>query len=344
VLFDERPKVNRSDLFDRERELNELKEKLDKPLLLLTGIRRIGKTSVLNVFLNESKTPFILIDARSLKRNYSVEDLYKLIARSLSSSLSNIYEVLKNIKRIKILGNEIEIAWRGKDYVSLSELFDELNSKRVIVAVDEAQLLRGPNSIEIKNAIAHSYDYNRNITFILTGSEAGLLYQFLGIKDQNSPLFGRSYHEVKLERFDKETSKRFLEKGFSEANFNVEQKIIDEAVDEFDGIVGWLTYFGSRWISGLRDINEVKKIAISIAKSEIINACRGRSTRLLTALKCIAKGSDSWSSLRSCIESVEGRTISSSVLDNVIRSLEDLSLIKAYSFLDKIYAEAAKEV
>ncbi|MGC8600538.1 MAG: ATP-binding protein, partial [Nitrososphaeria archaeon] len=56
MLFDERPKVNRSDLFDREMELNELKEKLDKPLLLLTGIRRIGKTSVLNVFLNESKT------------------------------------------------------------------------------------------------------------------------------------------------------------------------------------------------------------------------------------------------------------------------------------------------
>ncbi|MGC8600666.1 MAG: hypothetical protein ACP5LX_06420, partial [Nitrososphaeria archaeon] len=53
------------------------------PLLLLTGIRRIGKTSVLNVFLNESKTPFILIDARSLKRNYSVEDLYKLIAKAV---------------------------------------------------------------------------------------------------------------------------------------------------------------------------------------------------------------------------------------------------------------------
>jgi len=55
VLFDERPKTNRSDLFGRERELNELKEKIDKPLLLLTGIRRIGKTFVLNVFFNESK-------------------------------------------------------------------------------------------------------------------------------------------------------------------------------------------------------------------------------------------------------------------------------------------------
>jgi Archaeal ATPase. len=58
VLFGERPKTNRSDLFGRERELNELKEKIDKPLLLLTGIRRIGKTFMLNLFLNESK-PFL---------------------------------------------------------------------------------------------------------------------------------------------------------------------------------------------------------------------------------------------------------------------------------------------
>ena len=41
------------------------------------------------------------------------------------------------------MGNEIEFAWKGKDYISLSELFDELNAKKVIIAVDEAQLLEG---------------------------------------------------------------------------------------------------------------------------------------------------------------------------------------------------------
>ena len=31
--------------------------------------------------------------------------------------------------------------------------------------------LRGPRANEVLNAIAHAYDYDRNITFILTGSE-----------------------------------------------------------------------------------------------------------------------------------------------------------------------------
>jgi len=30
-----------------------------------------------------------------------------------------------------------------------------------VIAIDEAQNLGGPKSFEIKNAIAHSYDYNQ---------------------------------------------------------------------------------------------------------------------------------------------------------------------------------------
>ena len=344
MLFDERPKSRKMDLYDRERELMDLEANVGRPLIILTGIRRIGKTSVLNVLLNESGIPFALIDARSLKRNYGVEDLYRLVAKGMASSLKSLHDILKNVKRIKIMGNEIEFAWKGKDYISLSELFDELNAKKVIIAVDEAQLLRGPNSIEMKNAIAHSYDYDRNLTFILTGSEAGLLYDFLGTEDEKSPLFGRSFHEVRLERFDEKTSRMFLEEGFDEAGIAVEENVIEEAVSVFDGVTGWLTYFGNQWASGVRDIQYLRKKSISIAKSEILNICEGRSKRFLTALRCIARGADSWSRLRNCVEGAEGGIVSSSVLDNVIRSLEDLSLIKDYKFLDNIYGEAAKEL
>ena len=40
-----------------------------RPLLVITGIRRIGKTSVMNVALNESKIPFAVLDCRKLKEN-----------------------------------------------------------------------------------------------------------------------------------------------------------------------------------------------------------------------------------------------------------------------------------
>jgi AAA+ ATPase superfamily predicted ATPase len=69
VLFDERLKENRRKLIDREKELEQLKVNMNRPLILVTGIRRIGKTSLLKVFLNELGTPLVPIDARELKQN-----------------------------------------------------------------------------------------------------------------------------------------------------------------------------------------------------------------------------------------------------------------------------------
>jgi AAA+ ATPase superfamily predicted ATPase len=342
VLFDERPKSARRELFDREKELNELLRNVNRPITLLTGIRRIGKTSVLNVFLSESKIPSIIVDARTLKRNYGRSDLYRIFAKGISSNIDSLRDVISKVKRVRILGNEIEFSWKGKDYISLSELFDGLNEKRVIIAIDEAQLLRGPNSEEIKNAIAHSYDYNRNISFILTGSEVGLLYEFFGVEDVDSPLYGRYFFELKLERFDRRKSIDFLRKGFEEAGMDVDSSIIEEAVLEFDGIVGWLAYFGNRWINGTRNMNQIREMAISLAKEEIKKLCEGRSSRLQTVLKCLAEGKDSWSKLKNCIEEKEGGIISSSILDNLIRTLERLSIVKDYTFLDPVYMKAAK--
>ncbi|MEM0120871.1 MAG: ATP-binding protein [Thermoprotei archaeon] len=344
MLFDERPKKSRRELFEREVELQQLANNIDRPLILLTGIRRIGKTSLLNVFLSEIGIPHILIDARSLKRNYGVGDLYRLLAKGLTSNLDSIRDVLSKIRRVKIFGNEVELSWRGKEYIGLSELFDELNRKRIIIAIDEAQLLRGPNSAEIKRAIAHSYDYNRNLTFILTGSEVGLLYDFLGVDDVNSPLFGRSYFELRLERFDRNTSLRFLERGFEESGVRVDPLTLDEAVDEFDGIVGWLAFFGNKYLLGTRETASIKALAVSIARKELRNLCSGRSSRLLTALKCISQDKHTWSELKRCIEDREGNTISTSVLDNIVRTLENLSIIKDYQFIDPIYRKAAESV
>ncbi|TDA31867.1 MAG: hypothetical protein DSO04_03205, partial [Hadesarchaea archaeon] len=53
MLFDDRPKEDRKALFDREKEVNELKKSLKHPITVVTGIRRIGKTSVLKVSLKE---------------------------------------------------------------------------------------------------------------------------------------------------------------------------------------------------------------------------------------------------------------------------------------------------
>lgn len=49
LYFDERPKSVRKDLFDREEELRQLDAALQRrdPLIIIYGLRRVGKTSLI---------------------------------------------------------------------------------------------------------------------------------------------------------------------------------------------------------------------------------------------------------------------------------------------------------
>ncbi|WP_288007407.1 ATP-binding protein [Thermofilum sp.] len=342
MLFDERPKERREDLYDREKEIEELKRSIGRPLILLTGIRRIGKTSVLRVALSELDIPYVLIDARSLRRNYSRSDLFRLIAQGLSGSLDKIKDLLMGIRGLRVMGVEVEVSWRGSDSLSLVELFDRLNKKKIVIAIDEAQRLRGPRSSELKDAIAHAYDYDQNISFILTGSEVGLLYDFIGIEDSRSPLYGRYYVEVKLERLSREQSIDFLRKGFAQLNLRVSEEVLEVAYEHFDGIPGWLTFFGNAYARGEADIEKMKSIAVRTALEELRNMTRDNPRRYGLVLRAIAEGRKTWSQVKEYLEEKEGTTISSSVLSNILRSLEDMSIIKNYEFLDPIYREACK--
>ena len=68
MLFDPRPKERRDELFDRESELFELERsaKHGALIVLCVGGRRVGKTSVVKVFVNEDEGPSVYIDARKL--------------------------------------------------------------------------------------------------------------------------------------------------------------------------------------------------------------------------------------------------------------------------------------
>jgi AAA+ ATPase superfamily predicted ATPase len=309
---------------------------------LLTGIRRIGKTSVLRVALSELDIPYVLIDARALRRNYSRSDLFRLIAQGLSGSLDKIKDLLMGIRGLRVMGVEVEVSWRGSDSLSLVELFDRLNKKKIVIAIDEAQRLRGPRSSELKDAIAHAYDYDKNISFILTGSEVGLLYDFIGIEDPRSPLYGRYYVEVKLERLGREQSIDFLRKGFAQLNLRVSEEVLEVAYEHFDGIPGWLTFFGNAYARGEADIEKIKSIAVRTALEELRNMTRDNPRRYGLVLRAIAEGRKTWSQVKEYLEEKKGTTISSSVLSNILRSLEDMSIIKNYEFLDPIYREACK--
>ena len=341
MYFDPRPKTRREEIFNREKEFDELSRNIDLPLIVITGIRRIGKTSILNVFLNELSIPSVILDLRSLPKNYGNRVLYDILGKALSSKLDKFIDLLKSISSIRILGNEVEIKWKGRGAIALSSLFDYLNKKRVVIAFDEAQKLRGPRSSEILNAVAHAYDYDKNITFMFTGSEVGLLYDFLGVEKRDSPLYGRYYYTLAVERFTSDVAESFLRAGFKEYGLEANEEVLDYAVNFFDGIPGWLAFFGNEFCRGKKKFEQIKELAINIALEELNHLIEERGSRYATVLKAISVGENSWSRVKRYVEEKEGVTVSSSILSNIINSLEDLSIIKDYKFLDPVYKEAS---
>jgi AAA+ ATPase superfamily predicted ATPase len=326
MLFDERPKETRQDLYDREEELEELKRIIGKPIIVLTGMRRIGKTSMLKVFLNECTLPYALVDVRSSIKSYRSlytifsDVLTQLNRRSVRGVLSN---ALKHVVGVSVLDVGISLSWDIRQRANLQSILDQVNKLgRVIIAIDEAQNFRGNLAEDITLLLAHCYDYCENITFILTGSEAGLLYDLLGIDDSSSPLYGRHIEEIRLKPFSKSMSIEFLKRGFSQYGMDVDEDLIIYAADRLDGVVGWLTELGSRAVRrGILSrelIDDVVEIAVKITVEELAHF----SQSYLYVVEAIAKDYKNWSGIKEFLERKMKSVLYDSQLKRYLDSLE----------------------
>ena len=177
MLFDLKPKEKRTELYNRDKELETLSKFVEKgsPIILIVGIRRIGKTSVLKTFLNEGLKPYIFIDARKLSEfGFSKAGFYTVLSEEftkLRNRFSYITQYLK-IRGIRISGFGIEFDWRDRQ-LSISSILERMNDfaerseTKFLVAIDEAQLLRfmrGKGKIDFRQIIAYSYDNLENLT------------------------------------------------------------------------------------------------------------------------------------------------------------------------------------
>ena len=281
LLFDLRPKRSRKDLFDRERELEELERASSKyPLIMLLGVRRVGKTSVAYCFLENRKG--FLVDLRGVR---SRAELYGRLAEGLRGSIGALRKFLRGIRGIKVMGAEVELKWRGMDSLSFTGLLTELNrAGNFTVVLDEVQSLRPPLSSEVRSLLAYAYDNLDKITIVVTGSEVGILKDFLKLSDPSSPLYGRYVHKVEVGRFSKGELLDFLRRGFMEEGINPPKKDIEEAIDLFDRIVGWLVLF-SRLYSDGGDLEGIVEVAIKTVTQELAKL----SKREKAVLKAIAK-------------------------------------------------------
>jgi len=262
---------------------------------------------------------------------------------------SGIKSTLRHVKGVSILGNEISLEW-GRTGIDLIDLFDRIDAwakqkdLRFLAAFDEIQLIRGERSIP--RLFAHIADTNRNINLIVTGSEIGLLFEFLGFDDPDSPLYGRHYAEIKMRNFEYEESKSFSTEGFGQINLSSSIEVVNYAIQKLDGIVGWLTLFGAK----CRDLNNIKKEIVDevlaeggrLARAEALKMAK-LSNRYGVVLNFLAKvEAGSWTQIKATLEAHEHRSLPNPTIADALNKLVKTSLItkndEGYSIVDQLLA------
>ncbi len=358
MYFDPLPKQEKKDLFNRESELAKFSDALNySSLIVILGLRRTGKTSFMNVALQESGNPYIVLDMRGLSYNPSNAELVRKMESAFNLInkrwLTTITDTIKHVKGVSVLGASVSLDW-SREGVDLAELFDRVNAwaegdgERFLVAFDEIQLVRGDKGIT--RLFAHIMDYNQNICLVVTGSEMGILFDFLGFDDPDSPLYGRHYTEIMMRNFERDESVKFLEAGFQQIDVAPQRGVVDYAVESLDGVVGWLTLFGTRCrenkAASLEMVDAVVAEGGRLARAEALKMVK-HSPRYAVALNHIARAKNAtWTQIKSVLEVHENRSLPNPTVSDVLNRLVKTGLVEKdgeYTIQDRLLEKGILE-
>lgn len=348
MLFDIVPKTNLNDLFGREREFRWFKEALDlgERLIVIYGVRRVGKTSLLKASLYELSVPHVLIDVREVYGEYGYVTrnyLYKQMAEYFTSNLGffeklgyKLRDLLKHIKAFHLRGMGVEVDLTTN--VSITTVFKEFNNwakrhnSRFVIAFDEAQYLRFSGITRYDKIFAWAIDNLENLTIVLTGSEVGVLRDFLKLDNPKAPLYGRYYREIVLKSFTKEQSLEFMRRGFQELNLKIPSSELEEVVSKLGGIPGWLTLYG--YYRGVRKLSHEDTLKMvfeegsKLVMKELDKIIAPSRRRYLAILEAITRGASKWIQIKAYVEFRTGTRIADKNFTDLLKKLTKYSIVE----------------
>ncbi len=358
MYFEIKPKTERKDLFGAEYALDNLSEHLrddSTRLVVIKGLRRTGKTSLLNVALNGLTIDFVKLDVREspyFERKEFFPYLIEQIKRKVGSPL--LEKIISKISGVGLSYKDLALDLFFSKEENAQLFFQNLNlqlkkeNKTLILAFDEIQLLK---AIKFDYFVASAFDNYGQLKFLITGSEVGMLDKFIGKKDYDSPLYGRAYLEIELSPLKEEGTKRFLEEGFKQIGKSISFEEIKEVIGQLDGIIGWTTYYG--WLrqkglsheKSLEKVKEEGKVLVKREFDQFLNT-RQAKNKYIKLLKFLAKGENEWDLLKYAFLK-EKITVADSQLGLYLKELLDYGFIEKqaerYIISDPIMLKAIKE-
>jgi len=312
-----------SNPFGRDEEIRTLigLVKNGQPVSLI-GPRRIGKTSIILASLSRSSLPYVLFSAEEFiknERGFNFQEFlsaYVSKVTNLALSLAGLKfqftektrSYLKQLREliggVKIYLNMPEIsalidiildkAERGKELdeefnrvLDLPQIFAErLGIERLIIAIDEFQYLKyAKQSLpEIFHLMRSKWQFQRNVSYLISGSAVGMLKEIVSGKEQP---FYQFFYSMKVNPFNRETSRNFLKKGFETEGINVSDHEIEAAVDYVDGFPAWLNLVGIKAVTERRSIRQILE---DLPRDEnVINAIEGDIRKLSPSAKSVLR-------------------------------------------------------
>jgi len=260
-----------------------------KDFAAVLGIRRIGKTSLVKVTLNELPDHVTLtlnLGRLGSKKSYPMETFSKLFLEGAAEFLRK-YTFAGKVS--KIIANRLganpedilELNWlkisvklrefKTEDVNEIARALDSIardNKKGLVIFIDEVQNLKKVNGFDIGSFFHDVYEWCENTVIIVSGSVIGVTEEILNQVEEEKPFYGRKFFRIKLERFDETKSEEFLRRGFEEEGIKVREEIIGEAVRLFDGIPGWLALFGRSYSYSVKHSHpiDIRVVAKEAAK------------------------------------------------------------------------------
>lgn len=299
LTFQEKEIEDRTQLFGREKELAEFEKLIEnqKPMIVILGLRRIGKSSLIHTALkNRDYTIFFNAWGMGLSGPPKREDVVELFKNGIQDFFK-IHRDKKTLLKeffssISELNFDTPVGGGGivfKDSVAVKEItlynfFKSLNDlakekgEIIVIAIDEVQELSNSENIDMRKIFSIFWSTEgSNLVLVVTGSEIGTLHDFIREDDVDGVFYGRKRHRIPLEPFDEDTSKRFLLEGLRDGGINISRtipydEILNQAISDMGGIVGWLAWFGGDCVKkkklSLESLEETKEYASKLIGKE----------------------------------------------------------------------------
>lgn len=267
MYFEIEPKSKKTDFFNYDYEYEQVKKALQRreKITVVVGVRRVGKTSLLNILYNESKNLKLWLDGRIVTN--PKKELFAAIYETVRIGKPKIFGNIESLN-ISAFGVGFDIKLGNESHVEIERKIK--SAGQMCVFIDEAQRM---DIKELADVLSYFYDRFPQVSFIISGSEIGLVEQTIGQDDADHPLYGREITKITLNRLDRNGSTKYLKTGFEQLGLKIERDEIEKAVEELDGLIGWLTLYGyEKGVKQSKDaLKKTSESAARIAASELVH-------------------------------------------------------------------------